>query len=69
MTRRATTVPSVAVRICWTTTLARMEAGERLLVHGKSHAQVGAAIAKFNRDGKRFVSKGTPQGVYVIRVA
>jgi len=68
MTHRATTAPLVAVKVCWTESLARMEAGEKLLVHDRTQAQVGAAVAKFNRDGKRFVTKGTLKGVYVIRV-
>ena len=56
------------VHMDWKTSLGRMELGERLLVHGLSQAAVGGKLARYNRDGRRFVSKRMTQGIYVIRV-
>ncbi len=68
MTHQAILTPAADTKILWKESLARMELGDKLLVHGRTQASVGGALADFNRNGKRFVSKKGKNGVYVIRV-
>ena len=68
MTHRATTAPVSATKILWREALARMEPGEKLLVHNTTQAKAGGAVARYNTNGRRFVTKQDPRGVYVIRL-
>lgn len=69
ITRRATTYETAPVHYDWKSICARMNVGDRVKIKDRTQAQVGSACAAWNKDGKRFVSKKAPEGVWVIRVS
>lgn len=68
MTRRASVKQVAPIRLDWKSSLERMLLGDKLLIHGLSQASVGSGLAKHNKAEKRFVSKKTSAGVYVVRI-
>jgi hypothetical protein len=70
MTRRPTTkVVAKPTSIDWKTTFARMEIGDKLLIHDMPQTSVGRSCATWSKDGKRFVTRKVKDGIYAIRVA
>ena len=67
--RKLITAPKPIVRIDWMATLDRFALGDKQLITGYTQADVASRLSHRNRKGdKRFVTRGAPQGVYVIRV-
>ena len=70
MTRRPSTSPVQSpIRFDWVSTFARMEVGDKLLIHDLPQARVGSACADYSRNGKRLVRKKVKQRIYAIRVS
>ena len=68
MTKQVATTAAPDTRINWRVSLAKLDVGDKLLVHGRTQAQVGSCLATHNRGDKRFVSQKTKGSVYVIRI-
>jgi hypothetical protein len=61
--------PVAIPRVDWMAMLERFAVGDKQLFKDYTQAGVASRVAHRNRKGdKRFVTKGTEQGVYVIRV-
>ena len=63
MTRRASIAPLASTKVLWKESLERMNYGEKLLVHNVTQAQAGSAVASYNSEERRFVTKTAPTGV------
>lgn len=71
MTQRRLTAVKVPERqlIDWKASIARMEVGDRLPVKHRTQASIGGQLARFNTEGRRFVSKKKDdETVLIIRV-
>ena len=60
--------PPVA-RVNWQDTLARFAVGDRLLFKQHTQTALGSACSYNSKNGKRFVTKASAEGVFIIRVA
>lgn len=69
MTKQAVLIPTSQVRMDWKLSLGKLEVGDKLLVKHLPQTAVGGMASVMSRNGKKFVSRKVPQGIYVIRIA